>query len=215
MTIHLHTLDPATEPGDLQLLNEGERRRAASFRFELDALHWIACRSRLRIILGKALSISPELVPLAVGSNGKPILDDPHGDTHFNVSHCPSRALIAWASVPVGVDLEHRDRGVDLLGCENSFCHPTELENLPSQNLARATVLLEIWTAKEALLKAHGSGLLVPPESFAINFMEEAAVPIFSSDLAPMRIFRLKSPALEDYCAFIASPTPAPLFIHH
>jgi 4'-phosphopantetheinyl transferase len=171
--ITLHIIDPQaiSEEVAISCLTEADKARAARFRFPDHASHWIACRAGLRQILGKALSCPPREVSLILSEFGKPGLASPHDWLHFNLSHCASLAIVTLGiDGPVGVDLEPLDRASDLLGCETTFCHPEEIAALPSPEKQRASHLLRIWTAKEAVLKALGSGLLHPPEQIRIVF---------------------------------------------
>jgi len=215
MTIHIHVLHPGEIRADILSLNDGEKARAAAFRFEKSARHWIACRCGLRAILGSMLSLPPAEVPLETGPGGKPCLAGPFKDTHFNLSHCRDLALVAVAPFPVGVDVEPEDRSRDLLGCEESFCHPQEIAKLPENESMRATALLEIWNAKEAVLKAHGTGLLTPPQSFAVNLTDSSGKARFHPELSVQHIHRLIHPALRNHSAFISSEHPSPVFNYH
>ncbi|WAC19374.1 4'-phosphopantetheinyl transferase superfamily protein [Luteolibacter sp. SL250] len=208
-------LHPGEIRADIRSLNEAEQTRAASFRFENDARHWTACRSGLRAILGRVLSLPPAEVPLVTGPGGKPCLAPPFADTHFNLSHCRDLALVAVATFPVGIDVEPESRARDLLGCEESFCHPQEIAGLPEDESMRAVGLLEIWNAKEAVLKAHGTGLLTPPQSFAVSFADPSARTYFHPELSTQHIQRLIHPALRHHSAFISSQHPYPGIIYH
>lgn len=215
MTIHIHVLHPGEIRADIRSLDDGEKARAAAFRFETDARHWTACRRGLRAILGQVLSLPPAEVPLETGPGGKPCLAAPFADTHFNLSHCRDLALVAVAPFSVGIDVEPESRARDLLGCEESFCHPQEIAALPEDEFMRAVVLLEIWNAKEALLKAHGTGLLTPPQSFAVDLADPSGRAYFHPELTSQHIHRLIHPALRHHSAFISSEQPDPGIIYH
>jgi len=156
-------------------LTADERERAARFRFEKDAAHWMACRAAMRRILGDAIGLPPLEVPLITATYGKPVLAAPHDGLHFNLSHCTDLALLAITETgPVGIDLEQKARAPELLECETSFCHSMEIAALPKDFTTRAAALLDIWTAKEAALKALGTGLSHPPES--VRILNDAAI---------------------------------------
>ena len=215
MSVHIHLVRPGLATGDLRLLSEEDRGRAASFRFEKDATHWIACRTALRVILGRLTALPPAGVPLLSGPNGKPALATPFEGIHFNVTHCDDLALIAVAPFPVGIDVERWDRGRDLIGCEETFCHPDEIGHLPAETSARATALLNIWTAKEAALKARGSGLLSPPQELAVDFSGNPATARSAEDATVQRIFGLDHPALVAHSAYLSSAESSPDILYH
>lgn len=215
MSIHIHVLHPGEMHADIRTLNEAENARAASFRFREDAEHWISCRHALRAVLGEYISVSPAEVPLEISPEGKPCLAAPFADTHFNLSHCRDLALLAVAPFPVGIDVEPEMRARDLLGCEESYCHPVEIAALPDDEFMRGAKMLEIWIAKEALLKAHGTGLLTPPQSFAVNLADPFGRAKFRPELTSQCIYRLIHPSLQHHCAFLSSEEPFPDIIYH
>ena len=204
----IHLIDPARiRDGRVHLTGE-EKARATKFRSQADSDHWAACRTGLRLVIAQACGMDPKDVPITLGPNGKPLLGPPLGHLHFNLSHCSDLALVAVAASPVGIDLERSDRAPELLGCEETFCHPEELTALPQEQEPRATSLLEIWTAKESVLKALGTGFFLPPEEVTIHWefdtgrassVHEAAL------LADLRIYRLGHAALVGHTAFLSA----------
>lgn len=204
-------IDPAR--ADASLLNPAEREQAARFRFAKDARHWSACRSALRRILGQALACDPATLVLELGPHGKPRLPPPHHRLHFNLSHCRDLALLALCQDgPVGIDLEPADRAPTLLGCESAFCHPEEIAGLPESADTRARALLALWTAKEAALKALGTGLSLAPQS--LSLAPGGPGLSGSPQLARFRLHRLSHPALDRHLGCLAAPaaTEAPDF---
>lgn len=196
-------IDPAREVG--QDLDSTEREKAARFHFEKDAHHWSACRSALRRILGEALGLAPLAVPLIFGPHGKPLLAPPYHSLHFNLSHCHDLALLALGQDgPLGIDLEPADRAHSLLGCETAFCHPEEIDRLPAPDAARAAALLDLWTAKEAALKALGTGMSLAPQSVALDPTGQRIAG--HPGLASLRLNRLEHPSLARHVAWIALP---------
>lgn len=194
----------------MDCLTNEEKSRAERFRFGKDERLWIACRANLRKILGQAIQRPPREVPLILSENGKPLLAPPYDSLHFNLSHCPDLAIVALcAGGPVGIDLESLDRATDLLECESTFCHPLEISALPSETRARASQLLRIWTAKEAVLKALGTGLSHPPESVRVCFRASRSTASSDSPLAGIdgqRLYEVAHPALAGHRAFVSAP---------
>lgn len=205
--IHIHSIDLTTpfEPGAADFLTETEIQRASSFRFPDDAERWITCRAGLRRILSHCLGISPLEVPITTNEFGKPELDGIANPPGFNLSHCRELALIAIRrGGRVGVDVEPLKRAPDLLECESSFCHPEEIASLPLGG-ARAEALLDLWTAKEALLKALGTGLSTAPESLWIRRADGSLESSGSPSLEGLRVIRLEAPWLAGYRAALAT----------
>jgi phosphopantetheinyl transferase len=99
---------------------------------------------------------------------GKPRLPDGTGIT-FNLSHSGERQVVAVAGgAEVGVDIE-RWRGLrqpEIFA--KRCCTPTELEALNALDESqRNAQLLQLWTIKEAYLKALGTGIRGPLRNVA------------------------------------------------
>jgi len=211
--IHLIVPGAISQEMAIQCLTAEEVDRASRFRFSKDATNWISCRAQLRMTLGKEINLSPNQVPLVQSEFGKPLLAPAYEGLHFNLTHSTELALIAVCpDGPVGIDLEKNSRGAELLGCESTFCHPQEIEKLPSDPQLRATQLLQLWTNKEAVLKALGTGLSYPPEQLRILFdlpirqaISEPPLP----GIADQWLRNLNHPLLVDYQAVVSIPTAA------
>lgn len=191
---------------DESLLTEDDLLRAGSFRFEADRIRWVACRSGLRRILAAATGTKPADLPLVANPFGKPLLAPPFDSVHFNLSHCGNLAVLAVSrDGPVGIDIEPLDRAAELLEVIGGFCHPLEVAELPGGPAATLR-LLEIWTAKEALLKALGTGFSTAPESVRTTFTENGITG--STDDPSLRlggfvVHRIEDPRLAGHLAMV------------
>ncbi len=119
-------------------------------------------RQPLRLTLAAYLGIDADEVTLVEGEHGRPRLDPAHrASLDFNWSHSGEHALIAVArGISPGIDIERRRPQPRALPIARRFFGNDEadaLAALPEE--ARAAAFLEIWTAKEAILKAHGRGI--------------------------------------------------------
>jgi 4'-phosphopantetheinyl transferase len=203
-TVVVHIVDPALVSDPEQVLTAEEAALARRFRFEKDADHWRACRAALRLILGRALGVPAAELELHTAEFGKPFLDGPHAGLHFNLSHCEDLALVALCcDGPVGVDIEPAGRAPSLLECVEVFCHPDEIAALPAEaeEARRAAALLEIWTGKEALLKALGTGLSLAPQTVALDRATAA-----DARFRPFSVRVLEHPLLSRHVARLAAP---------
>jgi 4'-phosphopantetheinyl transferase len=141
-------------------------------------------REPLRMLLGRYLGLSMADVVLMDGEHGRPELAEPRtGVLRFNWSHSGDTALVALArSVIPGVDIERirlRSRAMQLA---ERFFHPEEAAALASLDAtARQQAFLQLWTGKEAVLKAMGRGiafgldrlrLAVPPADAQIIWLD-------------------------------------------
>ena len=80
----------------------------------------------------------------------------------FNFSHSPHWFALSWrvGHEPVGVDIEGLGRRPRFAALAERCYHPAEKAKwLAAEASESAATWLEIWTRKEAVLKAHGLGL--------------------------------------------------------
>jgi 4'-phosphopantetheinyl transferase len=118
-------------------------------------------RAPLLALLAAYLGEPPESLILINGEHGRPALAAPHESLAFNWSHSGDRALLAIArGVAPGIDLERwrpRPRALEI--AQRFFCtdEAAALAKLDAKQLTSA--FLELWTAKEAVLKALGHGI--------------------------------------------------------
>ncbi|MCH7226405.1 4'-phosphopantetheinyl transferase family protein [Haloferula sp. A504] len=166
MTLHLLTSEWDLPEKPESFLDSDEIERMGRFVFEPDARRWSLFRAKAKRAL--AGHTGGRILPWLEGPGGKPRVDQP--GLEFNLSHSETlAALVVSDAGPVGVDLEPLDRAPTLLECEDSFCHPAERAELPVDTGSRAIALLHLWTAKEALLKAVGTGLQFPPTELIVR----------------------------------------------
>jgi len=88
------------------------------------------------------------------------------GNIDFSISHTADKVIVALAeNVKIGVDVELKSKG-SLLLAERFFCEE-EVEWLKTQNDLQEAFTY-IWTRKEALVKAAGTGIRMPLKSFNV-----------------------------------------------
>ena len=169
------------------ILSPEEQARATRFRFERDRAHYVACRTALRLLLGEALGLLPEAVPLTYGPHGKPESLVP-----FNVSHSGGLALIALGgSAPLGVDIQQVRTDLEPLSLGRTVYTETELAALAALPQAQQhDAFFTAWTRKEAIIKAEGGGFSSPllartvwpePEPWITERYQLTALPVPTS----------------------------------
>lgn len=139
----------------LECLNEDERELSLKYRRPQDQLRFVYGRWALRFWLGLILGQTPEEVVLKLGPYGKPMLPDNDGP-HFNLSHAGNYILLGLHDTcAVGVDIEQAKLPVPLEVMQGVF-------SLEEQRLCQegrdVDKFYALWTAKEAILKAWGTG---------------------------------------------------------
>ena len=157
------------------VLAEDERTRARRFFRKEDALRFSAARLALRDALGELLDVPPGSLQFDRDANGRPRLISDAGPNlysafDFNVSHSGGHALIALANGRrVGVDVEATDRRNDWRTIAPAVFSSHEhayVMSLPEH--LRRNAFFKVWTAKEALLKAVGTGLSAGMTHFSV-----------------------------------------------
>lgn len=147
------------EDGEPCPLDANEHARCAGFAFERERRRFTRTRTALRRTLSRELGIAPQRLELTSGPFGKPLLLGPR-QVAFNVSHSAELALIAVGSNvdSVGIDVESYRSLSDATEMAASYFSAAERSALA---VARDPALrfLEIWTRKEAAIKALGLGL--------------------------------------------------------
>ncbi|MFT4548465.1 MAG: 4'-phosphopantetheinyl transferase [Verrucomicrobiales bacterium] len=153
-------------------LQSSERERAARFRFEEDRYRFQKTRCLLRHLLAHYLETTPTEIKFHEGVHGKPYLKESGSALQFNVSHTRGAAVLAFTDqIEVGIDIEHSRRRVDVDGIGRKVFTTKEQASL--RDLGSASALRQffrLWTAKEAYLKATGSGMSCNPASIEADF---------------------------------------------
>lgn len=166
----------ANDAAAADALSEDERTRASRFHFEADRGRFVASRVALRRILASYLGATPASLAFGTGTHGKPFLDAPaHGRSlRFSLTHSGDLALVAVSlGRNLGVDVEQVRPRADLEGFAARYFSPRErdaLARIPPGDRLRA--FLEIWTLKEAYLKACGDGLARALDAFDVTIGE-------------------------------------------
>ncbi len=143
----------------LQVLATDETERAARFAFPYLRQRYIAAHGMLRLILGAMLNRDPAGLEFRKGDHGKPYL--PGGELQFNLSHSNEQGLLAVTRrAEIGVDIEGMSRKLDTGGIAERFFSAREAEELFSLEAeAQRHGFFNLWTRKEAWLKATGIGI--------------------------------------------------------
>ena len=179
----------------LRTLAEDERVRANRFHFDQHRRHFVVARGFLRSLLARYLDTTPEAVRFAYGPYGKPILDG-ESSLRFNASHSGDWAVYAFVQDhEVGIDVEHIKKDFETEGIAERFFSAGEVETLNTLAAEeRPAAFFRCWTRKEAYIKAIGSGLSHPLDSFDVTLApgEPAAISrveelwsLFDLDVAP------------------------------
>lgn len=153
----------ANEQSAWKWLDSGERVRARRFQHAGAGRRYVLCRASLRALLCNTLDCRNEHLSFGASEHGKPYatVEGHQAPFGFNVSHGGKQGLIALASRGrVGVDVEERvpQRNLDLL-IETVLSSHERAAVAAATGPAKLHLFLDLWTMKEALSKAQGTGL--------------------------------------------------------
>ncbi|MGO2510989.1 4'-phosphopantetheinyl transferase family protein [Marinomonas polaris] len=142
-------------------LDDSEKKRASMFRFEHLREQYIFAHAFKRRILSHYFPFRKATEwYFAQTSSGKPFIKE---GIAFNLSHSTSSVAVALVESTdksaVGVDIECFREMDDLESMIEMVCHSDEIQQLDRFS-DRSKGFFKLWTAKEALLKACGSGLI-------------------------------------------------------
>ena len=184
-------------------LSQDERKRCLRYLRTINQLQFTLTRLALRRLLAQETGLAPDALMFELGAHGKPVLSLP-GAPVFNVSHSGAYALIAIAhGGQVGVDIETVQRMRDVPALAEQTLRPEELELCRhGQDVA---AFFQLWTIKEAVLKAWGVGIAQHLSAFAATGLARGELPlsIAEPDRWPAtRAWAL--PAPEGYAATLA-----------
>jgi 4'-phosphopantetheinyl transferase len=159
--VSLHQPSSTIEAAALVLSPE-EMRRADGFRFSLHRNRFILAHAALRHILGIYSEYPASSIDFIISPHGKPSLaNNQRGKIEFNLSHSEDLAVVAVSFGPIlGVDVEQVREMPDWPQMASQFFSHAEIAAIERAPLAeKSTMFLRLWTRKEALLKAIGTGL--------------------------------------------------------
>jgi len=209
----------------LARISDAERQRAGRFGRRNDFERFVKTRGALRSILAACTGAPARSVDLIESEGRKPQLRrNPHG-LHFNVSHSADYALIGLGWRPLGIDIECVRTDIDWRPIAAMSFHPRERAAFDGPLMIAPTeTFFQIWTHKEAYLKAIGRGVTIDLSSFATDpgggpvsdGSEGASAPWFTHALAAPAGYKaalatsLRQPEVRDMTPSFAGFAPFP-----
>ncbi|MGY2052769.1 4'-phosphopantetheinyl transferase family protein [Methylobacterium sp. JK268] len=157
-------------PPERRALPDDEAARIARFRQPGDRHEREAGHGLMRHLLAAEIGAAPGEIVLLRDAHGRPRLPGAP-DLDLNLSHGAGWVAVAIArGGRVGVDVEGASRPVEWDRLVTQFLHPAEITAYralpPALRPARA---LELWSVKEACLKASGEGLAAEPRRLRLD----------------------------------------------
>jgi len=142
----------------LSIMRPEEIAGANRFFHTTDKNRSVVTRGAVRTILGKYLIQSPATIEFGVEKNKKPLILNKGKKLHFNISHSGDWILLAVADLEVGADIELVNDAFNYQEVMHDYFSVEEVgyieQKLPLERF------FQLWTRKEALIKATGKGLI-------------------------------------------------------
>lgn len=179
---------PALRAYYRSLLSREETGRLERFAFDHLKLEYLVTRALCRTVLSAYSNASPQDWRFRTNRYGRPEIDadDETPPLRFNLSN--ASGLVACAvtrTADIGIDVEATDRGGETEAIADRYFAPQELrefEALATEHRRRR--FFELWTLKEAYLKASGVGLSLALDRISFALLGDAIGIAFASDVA-------------------------------
>jgi len=152
-------------------ISASRRKQLSRFIHIEDIYRSLFSESLARAVIIKKLHMKNQNIHFGSNMYGKPyLLDQP--DFHFNISHSGSWVVMIWGEDMVGIDIE-KVREIDIGVAEHFFSNEEYMDIMSKPKYEQREYFYELWTLKESYLKALGTGLSTPLDSFSIRIFEE------------------------------------------
>jgi phosphopantetheine--protein transferase-like protein len=147
------------------LLSHEERSRSDRYIRLNHRRDYVAAHALLRSSLSRYCDVAPQAWTFESDLRGKPALTLHRGAFQFNLSHASGIVgCVIAKDAAVGIDVERTDIAFDCLPIASRYFSDRETAQLdrcaPRERAAR---FIELWTLKEAYVKATGQGLSADP----------------------------------------------------
>jgi 4'-phosphopantetheinyl transferase len=177
--VHVWTTSPETiaDPALLgayeALESADERERRLRLRLAGHRRERLVSVALVRTTLARYADVEPRAWVFDRNEHGRPdpVLGPGEPPLRFNLSH--TSGLVACAVTldrDIGVDVESVERRCDAPAIAARYFAPAEVEGLRARPAARRRErFFELWTLKEAYVKARGMGLRIPLRRFSFH----------------------------------------------
>lgn len=187
--IHLwHVNQPDFDLHDIQgsclsWLTESEELRYRRYQIDRHRKQFLLGRILMRTVLSRYDStIEPANWCFIQNEYGKPAIHPQQQSKplYFNLSHSGKRLVLAVACFPdIGVDVERSDKSRRVEAIAGRYFSSKECEALlqmPKEQ--QQSRFYDLWTLKEAYIKACGLGLVIPLQHFSYSFSDAGMLAI-------------------------------------
>lgn len=196
---NVNQIFPVNNPAEL--LSAQQRSEAEKIKNTERRKHFMIIRACLNTFLSRFTGTEPANHIFLRNESGKPFLKSPEANLHFNLSHAEDIFLIAASLQTVGTDLEKKNRKVPEPDEIIERYYSDEEQQAVRNSAYPEETFLKIWTMKEAVIKAIGTGIHENLKTLnTINTSDNSG-----SDKDMLHVF---SGSLNDFFFSIATPYP-------
>lgn len=153
----------------LSTLSRDELARYRRMRSAERRRHFVVGRAIIRDALSRYVKVDARSLRLVNNEHGRPAVAWPPAARNINFSLSHTSGLIAMAVSPVseiGIDVENVDRPVEIPEVSDLVFTSSEQTLISGSALGARKIFFELWTLKEAYLKARGKGFSLSPRTF-------------------------------------------------
>ena len=197
-------------------VNSQDKLKADKLHIEEERYTYLFCHTLLRLVLSGRLKINPEEIPIVYDRNNKPWIQG--NPLFFNISHTREAfAFVISKYKRVGVDLEKVDRKIDLVSISKRFFSREESEYILESQRDSTDRFFLLWTRKEALLKALGTGIITKISQLEVFRQKNIFDPELFGNLIDDSFICdhfIYSKKILDYYISIAVPQKSKIIIH-
>ena len=160
------------------ILNEAENERSKRFQFSIDCKDYVNSHVALRILLGQYFNECPKRLKINFPHMHRPFLGNNKRGFCISISRSSGIAIIALhAYRQIGVDIERKDNFEDQTSLFLAYSSQSEKDFFLQLNKhQKEYAFWRWWVAKEAYLKAIGTGFMYDPRNISINFLETNSI---------------------------------------
>lgn len=157
----LQQLDWAEDADLPRCLSTEELERAARFIRPRDRVRYAQSHAFLRETLSRFADVDPADWQFAYAGFGKPSITGPVSGLEFNLSHTHDwAACVVTHGIRCGIDIERVRPITHMTDIARTRFAPEEFREIERLDEdARVRRFFELWTEKEAWVKAHGQGI--------------------------------------------------------
>jgi len=153
------------------VLSYSEKEKSGKYKVDDDRKRFCVARIIARSIASDYLGIESSEIPIEINSLGKPYIQNTN-DFFFNISHSGNWVAIAFAPFNIGVDVQQTDanKKININNVAKHSFHQDEIDylNKAINNNNKEQKFYEIWSIKEAVIKATGKQFFGCPQKFSV-----------------------------------------------